>query len=381
MMRKQVVSRLYLCISFVVSSMICFSQACNTVALDSISNSGEYSFGILTESDGLRNGPDYSGATIYYPIDASPPFTSIAIVPGYISAQSTIQLWGPYLASHGIVTMTIGTNSLFDDPIDRKDALLDALVTLAEENTRTDSPLLGDMDTDRMAVGGWSMGGGGAQLAAVADTSIKAVIALCPWLDISQLEVSDLEHSVPLLIFSGEQDVIAPPQLHADVHYDYTPLSTDKLIFELDNEGHDVANDPAGGDGDVGKIAFSWLQKHIVGDSCYCPLLLDIPSTSSKYETNVECEENITSTTSASLESDFVSRLYPNPCSQFLNLDILSVGQHTNYEILSLAGVKMAKGVVSHQITTIDIGNLTSGVYLMNLIRDHKTERIKFVVL
>ncbi len=381
MMRKQVVSRLYLCISFVVSSMICFSQACNTVALDSISNSGEYSFGILTESDGLRNGPDYSGATIYYPIDASPPFTSIAIVPGYISAQSTIQLWGPYLASHGIVTMTIGTNSLFDDPIDRKDALLDALVTLAEENTRTDSPLLGDMDTDRMAVGGWSMGGGGAQLAAVADTSIKAVIALCPWLDISQLEVSDLEHSVPLLIFSGEQDVIAPPQLHADVHYDYTPLSTDKLIFELDNEGHDVANDPAGGDGDVGKIAFSWLQKHLVGDSCYCPLLLDIPSTSSKYETNVECEENITSTTSASLESDFVSRLYPNPCSQFLNLDILSVGQHTNYEILSLAGVKMAKGVVSHQITTIDIGNLTSGVYLMNLIRDHKTERIKFVVL
>ena len=340
MMRKQVVSRLYLCISFVVSSMICFSQACNTVALDSISNSGEYSFGILTESDGLRNGPDYSGATIYYPIDASPPFTSIAIVPGYISAQS-----------------------------------------LAEENTRTESPLLGDMDTDRMAVGGWSMGGGGAQLAAVADTSIKAVIALCPWLDISQLEVSDLEHSVPLLIFSGEQDVIAPPQLHADVHYDYTPLSTDKLIFELDNEGHDVANDPAGGDGDVGKIAFSWLQKHLVGDSCYCPLLLDIPSTSSKYETNVECEENITSTTSASLESDFVSRLYPNPCSQFLNLDILSVGQHTNYEILSLAGVKMAKGVVSHQITTIDIGNLTSGVYLMNLIRDHKTERIKFVVL
>ena len=69
--------------------------------------------------------------------------------------------------------MTIGTNSIFDQPEDRKDALLDALVTIKDENTRVSSPLYNSIDTNRFALGGWSMGGGGAQLAAVEDTLLQ----------------------------------------------------------------------------------------------------------------------------------------------------------------------------------------------------------------
>ena len=105
---------LLLCLSVLSSSVL--AQDCDPLlTLGSIADPGAYTVATLTESDGIRNGPDYSGATIYYPTNATPPFASIAIVPGYVSPQSSIQAWGPFLASHGIVVMTIGTNSLFDD--------------------------------------------------------------------------------------------------------------------------------------------------------------------------------------------------------------------------------------------------------------------------
>ena len=50
------------------------------------------------------------------------------------------------------------------------------------------------------------MGGGGSQRAAVIDKTIAAVVSLCPYLNNPKLN-----HQSPLLIFSGENDAIAPP--------------------------------------------------------------------------------------------------------------------------------------------------------------------------
>ncbi len=77
-----------------------------------------------------------------------------------------IQSWGPFLASHVIVCMTIGTNSIFDEVMDRKIALQDALISLKAEQSRLTSLLFNNLDTNLIALGGWSMGGGGAQLVA-----------------------------------------------------------------------------------------------------------------------------------------------------------------------------------------------------------------------
>lgn len=76
--------------------------------------------------------------------------------------------------------MIIVTNTIFQNPTKRKDALLDAIKTLTLENNRINSPLHNNLDTNKMAVNGWSMGGGGAQLAAKADSNLKAVIVFCP---------------------------------------------------------------------------------------------------------------------------------------------------------------------------------------------------------
>lgn len=378
-MPKQLYTRILFLLVSTLFSRVGFAQSCDPLTLESISDPGMFTVATLTEADGIRNGPAYAGATIYYPTNATPPYPSIVIVPGFVSAQSTIQAWGPFLASHGIVTMTIGTNSLFDTPPARRNALLDAIITITEENTRTGSPLNGQIDTESFAVSGWSMGGGGAQLAAAADPSLKAVVALCPWLD-TQTPASAINHAVPLLILSAEFDGTAPTALHANVHYANTPAATNKLIFEIDNGGHNVANTPSGGQGYAGKIALSWLKYFLFGDSCYCPLLLDAPSTASSYVTNVECNSITTSLNEVGSEREPAIRLYPNPSSGIINLDVDVIGEGTAYEILSLAGAKLSGGSITRQLTTIDIQDLSSGMYLMQVITPQRSVGIKFIV-
>ncbi|MEO1372464.1 MAG: lipase, partial [Planctomycetota bacterium] len=76
----------------------------------------------LKESDGLRNGPDYDGATIYYPVlgaDTPTPdhkFSIMAFCPGFRGSERSMAPWGKFMASHGVVAITLGTNSLSDSP-------------------------------------------------------------------------------------------------------------------------------------------------------------------------------------------------------------------------------------------------------------------------
>jgi len=283
-------SKLFCLLSF-LGLLVCTealqAQSCANITLGGITNPGPNAFATMDQNSGIRNGPDYGDATIYYPTNGTTPFASVAIVPGFFSFQSSVEDWGPFLASHGIVTIIFDTNSIFDQPPARADALIDALETLRQENTRSASPLLGLIDVNRFAVMGWSMGGGGAQLAASLDPSIKAVVALCPWL--ASPTSNDLDHTVPVLILSAENDTTAPPNIHADVHYALTPSATDKLLFEVDNAGHSIANDPANVQGEIGKYGLAWLRNYLLDDPCYCPLALTPSSFTSKNITNVIC--------------------------------------------------------------------------------------------
>ncbi len=275
--------------------MVGFGQFCDSLLLQTITNPGPFTVADINENSGVRNGPDYNGSTIYFPLNS--PVTnlsSIILVPGYLNSEATIQNWGPFLASHGIITMTIGTNALTDTHIQRRDALLDAITSLKNENQRLGSPLYAKIDTLSIAVGGFSKGGGGAQLVPSIESSIKAIVSLYPWLE--NPVASDLNHSVPIIIVSGQLDIIAPPSLHADVHYSLTPSNTKKLKYEIAFASHDAFSGPYAGNGEVGVRVVSWLNTFLLGDTCYCPIIIEDPSTSSSYITNVICSEIIVGT-------------------------------------------------------------------------------------
>ena len=343
---------------------VILAQQCDGITIESLTNPGPFAIETLTEADGIRNGPDYLGATIYYPTNGSSPFPSIAIIPGFTGLPSSVQEWGPFYASHGIVTIIIGTNSLVDFPEARALALLDALETIRQENTRASSPLEGALNLNQLAVSGHSMGGGGAQRAAVLDNTIAGVVALCPWLPDPQLN-----HQSPVVIFSGENDTVAPPSQHADIHYNTTPNTTDKVLFEIANSDHFVANTPNGGGGAVGKIALSWLKLYVEENDCYCPLLTDNllinPPAASKVEQEFECE------LLGINKQELAIELYPNPTSDVINIVNTSALQLEGFKIYDMNGRLIREVATTNNHTqTINLSDLSSGVYMIHIYND-----------
>ena len=204
-------------------------------------SNGPYSIETLTEQDGLRNGPDYSEALLYYPIEAPTPTPVVILIPGFTNSISEIQSWGTFLASYGYTTFLINVNSFFLPPFFRSEALLDAIVTIKIENERLGSPLFGILNTDDFTVGGYSMGGGGALLASQQDSSIKAVVALAAWLDNPSIT---LDNNTATLFISGEFDNIAPNNIHTDVFYNNTSEDIDKLLYEISGGFHNTVTSP-----------------------------------------------------------------------------------------------------------------------------------------
>lgn len=346
----------FLTIISLLFSNIIFAQ-CDGVTMSSLTNPGPFQVATMTESNGIRNGPLYNGATIYYPVNATPPFASIAIVPGFTAAPASVQEWGPFYASHGIVAIIIGTNSPLDFPETRANALLDALETIKQENTRAASPLLGALNLNQLAVSGWSMGGGGAQRAAVLDPTIAGVVALCPYLLNPQLN-----HQSPTLIFSGQSDPTAIPALHADLHYNAIPATTDKMLFEFANGNHSVANTPTGGSGAAGRLALAWLKLYVEGNDCYCSLLSGViaenTTVSSKILQSFECE------LLGLHKIDSSIALYPNPTRNIINLEI---NDDVNYEVFSPLGKRVLQGKLTGNNKQIDLSQLPASMYFLNL--------------
>ena len=365
-----IISRKLILILLIIIPFFSFCQTnsdCSDVTISSATVNGSYTVNSYLESDGVRDGNDYYGSTIYYPENTSGLLPSIIIIPGYANPELSIQAWGPFLASHGIVCMTIGTNSFFDEVVARKIALQDALISLKAEQDRLNSPLFNNLDTNLIALGGWSMGGGGAQLVAVEDPSIKAILAFCPWIDPSEVSPTILNHSSPILIFSGQIDAVAPPSIHADVQYNYTPISTKKLKYEVFGGSHTIANTPLGGFGEVGRMGLSWLKKHLVNDTCYCPLLLDIPTTASDYQTNITCP-----IPTSIIDYNNNITVYPNPASNTITLQGI-LNKKNNYKIVSVDGKVLKKEILNNY--KIDISYLKNGIYFL----EYDNKNIKLI--
>ena len=269
-------------------------------------NYGPFQFSSFNESDGLISSDNYLTATVFYPIDALPPYASIVIVPGAFSAETTLHQWGSYYASYGFIAMTIGINDYFnDDMSDLAYSLLDAIEVLKQENSRLESPILNKVDIDNFATSGWSIGGGSAQYAATIDSSLRAIIALNPGLAIQDYENCDnldydyyclvpehLNHTSPVLIISSEGDIENPTDTDAAVHYNYTPESTTKMLFELEGGNHETGLNPNAGSGQLGEKVIDWLNYHLLDNLDYCDTLLNIPISASQFYTNLQCQDS-----------------------------------------------------------------------------------------
>ena len=228
---------------------------------------GPYSVRTINVSNFSASG--FGGGTIHYPTNAGTNMGAIAVIPGYLSYESSIEWWGPRLASWGFVVITIDTNSIYDQPDSRANQLSDALDHIIEESNSSNSPIAGMVDRTRLGVIGWSMGGGGS-LKLATDRELKAIVPQAPWYSGFN---SFNRITTPTLIIACELDAVAPVSQHASPFYNSIPNSTAKAFLEINGGDHFCANSGYPNEDILGKYGIAWMKRFIDNDTRYSQFL------------------------------------------------------------------------------------------------------------
>jgi triacylglycerol lipase len=208
-------------------------------------------------------GTGFGGGTVYSPNTAGK-YAVVVVCPGFVSGQDSMAAMSKRLATHGFVVATIVTNTLLDFPSSRATQLLAALKAVTALKT---GPVAGKMDTTRQVVSGWSMGGGGTLEAAGVTPGLVAAVAFAPW-DTATTKMTSL--TVPIAIFGGTADVIAPVATHSQKFYDAIPATTRKLFGNVEGANHffpNTAVEP------VSYNNISWIKRFADGDTRYSTFL------------------------------------------------------------------------------------------------------------
>ena len=221
-------------------------------------------------------GNGFHGGEVYYPTDTSlGTWGALAIVPGYTAKCADQEAWmGPWLSSFGFVVICVETNTPNDWDTTRGQELLSALTWLTSS-----SPVRNEVDPNRLAVMGHSMGGGGVVYATEHKPALRAGVELAPFSP-SQNMSSD---RVPALVFGGQKDPTVTPSYLKGL-YATMPTATKSAFAQIAGADHlfyTHANNVQM------KLIIPWLKIFVDSDTRYekflCPSLPD-PSRISMYQ-------------------------------------------------------------------------------------------------
>lgn len=230
------------------------NSAITSAALSNTGASGPFAVSTKNVSRSSANG--FGGGTIHYPTNASGCglMGGIAVVPGFVSYEDSIEWWGPRLASWGFVVITINTNSIYDDPDSRANQLSAALDHIISDST------VGNMvDSNKLGAIGWSMGGGGTLKLANSRSTVRAIIPQAPYYRGSYGAMD-----TPAFMIGCKYDAIAPTRRNVNVFYN--DATGPKMKIEMRYGDHYCANSGYN-EALLGKPGIAWMQRYIHGDT------------------------------------------------------------------------------------------------------------------
>ena len=76
--------------------------------------------------------------------------------------------------------------------------------------------------------------------------------------------------------------------------------------------------------------------------------------------------------------NDFECKVFPNPTSEILNIEILGLTTNASGMILTILGEKQMDFTVTGK-SQLNISSLAEGIYVLQLIANGKTTAIKFI--
>ncbi|WP_241533795.1 alpha/beta hydrolase [Clavibacter michiganensis] len=216
----------------------------------------------------------FGGGVIYEPRDTGKPVLgAVVITPGFTDTNADEKEYAELVASQGFVAFAIDTLDTGDIPADRATQMLAAVDWLTGS-----SPVKAEVSPDRVALLGYSFGGGGAMQAAQSRPSIKAVVGMMPFdappeSDPNATTPAYPRMTTPTLVITGQEDDVADPKYFGKPAYDSIPAGTPKQYLELKGLGHGAGEHmpvPT-----VRTAVTAFLKRYLDGNSAYgrfiCP--------------------------------------------------------------------------------------------------------------
>jgi hypothetical protein len=204
---------------------------------------------------------DYSGVSydLYCPSNSSG--SLVIFAGGILGNKRYLAGWAPVLTEKGYTVLTFTTPAEDLSHVPR-------YVDNCRNNIETLLPFVFDeslfpVPVNIESVSLVGMSGGGATVLTMNDTRIKTTVAICPY----YIEDSCAENTAPVLIITGENDTICPPDLNGLAYY--YELEPNKMLIEQTDVGHDM--------GDVGWTELiAWLNYFANGDESAYPLIENV---------------------------------------------------------------------------------------------------------
>ncbi|MDI1258708.1 hypothetical protein [Aquabacterium sp.] len=228
---------------------------------------GPYAVSAYKISKADAKSHNYGGATVYYPNAPGQTFGVVAMMPGFLAFQAVYETLVKKVASHGFVVINLDSVASADQPDTRALAVAGGLQHVVELAQEGQVPYAAVTDVTRRAVMGNSMGGGAVLSAAVADKTLKAVVALQPW----HTTKSFGGVASPTLIVACEKDTIAANKSHSDLFYASLNPLLPRAEIEVRGASHLCSTFLASKAQltTAGKASVAWLKRFLDDDMRY----------------------------------------------------------------------------------------------------------------
>ena len=211
----------------------------------------------------------YQSARVSYPCNLSGTAPATTLTGGYTNTKEDMYWLADHLTSHGYIVITMTPNNNLGLPPGWATAHKGGIDKLKSENTRLGSAIRGKVDTSKLGIMGFSMGGGGTLLAAGdLGSQIKTAVPLAPWLGVSIPSYRNIKAKT--LVISGASDTVAFPGTIAG-YYNNLPAIT-KGLAEVRGASHlDWFGVTASSSQQTRfkTLTTAWLKTYLTGDTSY----------------------------------------------------------------------------------------------------------------
>jgi len=385
-MKKFILAKIYLVVVLIICSSNIFAQT--------------YNIGHIS-TDFYDNARNRNIATeIYYPSDTNGDNVPISLgnFPIIVFGHGFLMSWDSYdnfwnsLVPEGYILCFPTTEMGFAPNHQFFAEDLSFIATKMQMESQNSSSIFYNSVLPKTGILGHSMGGGASFLAAENNPNINTLVNFAAAETNPSAILAASNITIPSLIFSGEDDCVAPPVSHQNILFD-SLNSNCKTQINIISGGHcyfanenvlcsfgesscnpnlNLRSEQQSVTNDFLKI---WLNFSLKSDQNSFTIFND----SLQYSNRITYSQYCNGTGIVSQNKVDEINIYPNPVTEILNLDIPLEFINGKLVLLNMFGQELHKEIITNKLTKINLSNFESGNYFIFLKNEAVVKKNKII--